>query len=69
MNQLHNRLGQSDWYMAWYQNNDVLKNSSSGGAFTAIAEVVLQNGGVVLAHIMIKKLGNYITKRLQRLMI
>ena len=47
MNQLHNRLGQSDWYMAWYQNNDVLKNSSSGGAFTAIAEVVLQNGGVV----------------------
>ena len=42
-----NKLGKSDWYMAWYQDDEVLMNSSSGGAFTAIAEVVLQDNGVV----------------------
>ncbi len=33
--------------MAWYQDDEVLMNSSSGGAFTTIAEVVLQDNGVV----------------------
>ena len=42
-----NKLGKSDWYMAWYQDDEVLMNSSSGGAFAAIAEVVLQDNGVV----------------------
>lgn len=33
--------------MAWYQNLNVLMNSSSRETFTAIAEVILKTGGVV----------------------
>lgn len=43
--------GESAFYMAIHKDTDVLKNSSSGGAFTALASYVLrQNGVVVGAH-------------------
>lgn len=58
MNQLKNKIGNSDWYMAWYQNDDVLMNSSSGGAFTAIAEVVLQDNGIVFGATFDEKTWN-----------
>lgn len=47
MNKLNNRVISSNWYMAWYQNLNVLMNSSSRETFTAIAEVILKTGGVV----------------------
>ena len=34
-------------YAAWNKNEDIRNKSSSGGVFTAIAECVLKNGGVV----------------------
>ena len=34
-------------YAARHRDNEVLKNSSSGGAFTAISDFVLENSGVV----------------------
>jgi len=37
----------AQFHMAWHKDDDVLKKSSSGGAFTALAEYVLKRGGVV----------------------
>lgn len=37
----------SIFYMGWHKNIEVLKRSSSGGAFTAIADLILERGGVV----------------------
>ena len=37
----------ADFYMGWHKDLNVLKRSSSGGAFTAIADYILDNGGVV----------------------
>lgn len=37
----------SSFYMAWHRNDEVLKRSSSGGVFTALAEYVLSRNGVV----------------------
>lgn len=34
-------------YAAWHKDEDIRRNSSSGGAFTALAEAVLEKGGVV----------------------
>lgn len=34
-------------YAAWHKNKDIRKRSTSGGVFTAIAEQVIDNGGVV----------------------
>lgn len=34
-------------YAAWHKDGNIRANSSSGGAFTALAEVVLEKGGVV----------------------
>ena len=42
--QVHNFI---DAYGGEYKNKEVVKNSSSGGAFTAIYEYVLSKGGVV----------------------
>ena len=38
----------ASFFMAWHKNKDVLMNSSSGGAFTAIADIILKKGGVVI---------------------
>lgn len=35
-------------YAAWSHDNDVLKESTSGGAFTELAKVVLKDGGIVV---------------------
>lgn len=34
-------------YAVWHKDDNIRKNSSSGGAFTALAETVLKKGGVV----------------------
>lgn len=36
-----------DVYAAWHKNEDVVKQSTSGGIFTAIAEYIFENQGVV----------------------
>ncbi|WP_295357346.1 Coenzyme F420 hydrogenase/dehydrogenase, beta subunit C-terminal domain [uncultured Succiniclasticum sp.] len=41
------KRGTPKFYMGWHKNTDILLNSSSGGAFTAIAMLVLQEKGVV----------------------
>ncbi len=40
--------GKSQFYMAWHKDNEVLKRSSSGGVFTALAEYILDRGGIVV---------------------
>lgn len=42
----------SEFYMGWHRSEDILRNSSSGGAFTAIAEYVLERNGVVFGAAM-----------------
>lgn len=42
----------SEFNMGWHRSKDVLMNSSSGGAFTAIAEYVLDRNGVVFGTAM-----------------
>lgn len=37
----------SSFYMAWHRDVEVLRRSSSGGVFTALADYVLAQGGVV----------------------
>lgn len=37
----------SNFYMGWHKDTEVLRNSSSGGAFTAIADYVFDRHGVV----------------------
>lgn len=39
-------------FAAWHKNDAVRKDSTSGGAFTAIAEYVLESGGVVYGAAM-----------------
>lgn len=41
------KKGVSDFYMGWHRDKDVLLNSSSGGAFTAISQYVLRKNGIV----------------------
>ena len=41
------RNPESDFYMGWHKDKDVLLSSSSGGIFTAIADYIFDNGGVV----------------------
>ena len=36
------------YFAAWHKDKDVLMASTSGGAFTALAEPILANGGVVV---------------------
>lgn len=36
------------YYLVWHRSDEVRYNSSSGGAFTALAETVLENSGVVV---------------------
>lgn len=36
------------WFAAWHRDKDVLKASTSGGAFTAFAETILAQGGIVV---------------------
>ena len=40
------------FYMAWHKDKDVLLHSSSGGVFTALATIVLRQGGVVFGATM-----------------
>lgn len=42
-----NSAKQCDTYACWNINEDVRKESSSGGAFTALAETILEEGGIV----------------------
>ena len=41
------KRGNAEFFMGWHKSREVLLSSSSGGAFTGIAEVVLANNGVV----------------------
>lgn len=41
------KKGTPVFYMGWHKNLNVLLNSSSGGAFTAIAELTFKENGVV----------------------
>ncbi|AEE91892.1 4Fe-4S ferredoxin iron-sulfur binding domain-containing protein [Tepidanaerobacter acetatoxydans Re1] len=45
----------------WNKNQDILKKSSSGGAFAAIAEDILKEDGVVVGCVMDKNLNIYHT--------
>jgi len=35
-------------YACWHKDDEIRRNSSSGGAFTALAETILERGGVVV---------------------
>lgn len=37
----------SIFFMGWHKDEKILLNSSSGGAFTAIADLILEQGGIV----------------------
>lgn len=39
--------GVGECYSAWHRDETVLSKSSSGGAFTALADIVLEDGGIV----------------------
>lgn len=39
---------EADFYMAWHKDKNVLLNSSSGGAFTALADFILSKKGIVV---------------------
>ena len=39
---------QSQFYMCWNQDDNAIKNSSSGGAFSALAKVIFNKNGVVI---------------------
>lgn len=43
------------FYMGWHQNRNVLKSSSSGGVFTALAKYTIDRGGVVFGAIKNQK--------------
>ncbi len=43
----------------WHKNQDILKKSSSGGAFAAIAENILRENGAVVGCIMDENLNTY----------
>lgn len=47
-------------YAAWNNKDEILSNSTSGGIFTAVAEAVLEKGGVVFGSVY-DKLWNVIT--------
>lgn len=44
--------GKSTFYMAIHKDKEVLRSSSSGGAFTALANLVLRNNGAVVGAYM-----------------
>ena len=65
------------FYMGWHKDLDVLKNSSSGGAFTSLAQYVLDKNGIVFGawfdasnkrvlHIGIEKIGDLPKIRLSK---
>lgn len=45
---VRNKMEELRVFAAWHLNEEVRRSSSSGGAFTALAEVVLKHGGVVV---------------------
>ena len=47
------RNPESDFYMGWHKDKDVLLSSSSGGIFTAIADYIFDNGGVVFGVVTV----------------
>ena len=53
---LNRPLRQSiDYYMAWHKDEDVLMRSSSGGVFSALSSIVLEEVGVIIGASMDKK--------------
>lgn len=38
---------EGDFYLAIHKSNDVLKNSTSGGAFTAVSDIFLKENGII----------------------
>ena len=40
-------------YGARIKDNNILENSTSGGLFTAVSDLIIKNGGVVCGEIMI----------------
>lgn len=46
---------EASFFMAIHKDKDVLRRSSSGGAFTALANLILQRNGVVIGAFMDKK--------------
>ena len=46
------RFQPAEFYMAWHNDMDILKSSSSGGVFTALAHYVLRRNGVVFGAVM-----------------
>lgn len=49
------RKGTAEMFMGWHHSRDVLMTSSSGGAFTAIADYVLKKNGVIFGAAMDQK--------------
>lgn len=41
-------------YYGYHKDNDIRMKSSSGGAFTALAQIILKQNGVIYAHILDK---------------
>ena len=50
----------SEFYIGWHHSEEILRNSSSGGAFTAIAEYVLERNGVVFGAVL-----DFVTREVQ----
>lgn len=47
VNTVVKKNNESSFFMGWHKDEEILRQSSSGGAFTAIAKIVLDKGGVV----------------------
>lgn len=60
INQEYNHTHEPDFFMATHKNDDVLKKSSSGGAFTALAEYVLRKKGIVYGASFSKATGSVV---------
>lgn len=43
---------ESEFYMAWHNDSDIIRASSSGGVFTALAHYVLRHHGVIYGAVM-----------------
>ena len=41
------KKGESSFFMGWHKDKQILLESSSGGAFTAIADFIIKSGGIV----------------------
>lgn len=53
-NNKDNKLGIPKYFMAINKNKEILKKSSSGGAFSAISNIILENKGIIVGASMDK---------------